>query len=160
MSIDTGNDPRPLRVTTRDGVLQTQGSQLLVRERTDGTLLAVRQGSVTLYPGNGTAPRIARPGEQLLFSASGQVGPAVTHADPWGWREGVLSVQRMPLGEFIAELSRYRPGVLRCAEAVAGLKVFGTYQLADTDQILALVAEALPIRIDYRTRYWVSVSPA
>lgn len=160
VSIDTGNDPRPLHVTTRDGVLQTQGSQLLVRERTDGTLLAVRQGSVTLYPGNGTAPRIARPGEQLLFSASGQVGPAVTHADPWGWREGVLSVQRMPLGEFIAELSRYRPGVLRCAEAVAGLKVFGTYQLADTDQILALVAEALPIRIDYRTRYWVSVSPA
>ena len=43
---------------------------------------------------------------------------------------------------------------------MAGLKVFGTYQLADTDQILALVAEALPIRIDYRTRYWVSVSPA
>jgi transmembrane sensor len=72
----------------------------------------------------------------------------------------VLSVQQMPLGEFVDELSRYRPGLLRCAPAVAGLKVSGTYQLADTDQILLLIARNLPVRIDYRTRYWVSIDAA
>ncbi|VVN67063.1 FecR domain-containing protein [Pseudomonas fluorescens] len=160
VAIDTGTDPRPFRVTTRDGVLQTLNSRLLVRERPEGTFLAVRQGDVTLQGDNGKTLSIARPGEQLLLTANGQVRPVISHGDPWGWSEGVLSVQQMPLGEFIAELSRYRPGMLRCTDEVAGLKVFGTYQLADTDQILALIAKALPIRIDYRTRYWVSVSHA
>ncbi|MDF2796581.1 MAG: iron dicitrate transporter FecR, partial [Pseudomonas orientalis] len=90
----------------------------------------------------------------------GQVQPFVSHGDPWAWNDGVLSVQKMPLGEFIAEVSRYRPGVVRCSDTVAGLYVFGTYQLADTDQILALIARTLPIRINYRTRYWVNVSAA
>ena len=158
VAIQTGDDPRPFRITTRDGVLQTQGSRLLVRQREEGTLLAVRQGTVTLYAGNGSTSQIAHPGDQLLFTSTGQIRPAISHGDPWGWSEGVLSVQQMPLGEFIAELSRYRRGVLRCSDAVAGLKVFGTYQLSDTDQILSLVAKALPIRVDYRTRYWVNVS--
>lgn len=158
VAIQTGNDPRPFRITTRDGVLETLGSRLLVRQKAEGTLLAVRHGDVTLHAGDGSTLQIAHPGDQLLFTSTGQVRPAVIHGDPWGWSEGVLSVQQMPLGEFITELSRYRPGVMRCSEAVAGLKVFGTYQLADTDQILALVAEALPIRVDYRTRYWVNVS--
>lgn len=33
----------------------------------------------------------------------------------------------MRLGDFIAELSRYRPGVLRCAEEVADRRVSGTF---------------------------------
>ncbi|MNJ71245.1 fec operon regulator FecR [compost metagenome] len=70
----------------------------------------------------------------------------------------MLSVQQMPLGEFVTELGRYRPGLLRCADEVAALKVSGTYQLANTDQILNLIAQSLPIRVDYRTRFWVSIS--
>ena len=158
VAIQTGDDSRPFRITTRDGVLQTQGSRLLVRQREEGTLLAVRQGTVTLYAGNGSTSQIAHPGDQLLFTSTGQIRPAINYGDPWGWSEGVLSVQQMPLGEFIAELSRYRRGVIRCSAAVAGLKVFGTFQLGDTDQILTLIAKALPVRVDYRTRYWVNVS--
>jgi len=82
------------------------------------------------------------------------------HSDPWGWTDGVLSVQQMPLGEFAAELARYRPGLLRCADEVAHLKVSGTYQLADTGQILQLLTRSLPVRVEYRTRYWVSIDAA
>lgn len=163
MSLSAGQDSRPLLVKTRDGLLGAAGARLLVRERADGTLLAVRQGEVSLYPGaapDNAPPHLARAGDALLFTAQGQLRRPDLHGDPWAWSEGVLSVQRMPLGEFVAEVSRYRPGLIRCADAVAGLKVSGTYQLADTDQILALIAQALPVRIDYRTRYWVSVSPA
>lgn len=163
VSIEAGTDKRPLMVQTRDGVLGASGARLLVREREDGTLLAVRQGAVSLYAGatmNSAPLHVARAGEALLFTAQGEIRYPQLHGDPWAWSEGVLSVQQMPLGEFVAEVSRYRPGLIRCDEAVAGLKVSGTYQLADTDQILALIAQALPIRVDYRTRYWVSVSPA
>jgi transmembrane sensor len=41
---------------------------------------------------------------------------------------------------------------------VANLKVSGTYQLADTEHILKLLARSLPVRIDYRTRYWVVIT--
>jgi len=43
---------------------------------------------------------------------------------------------------------------------VANLKVSGTYQLADTGQILQLLTRSLPVRVEYRTRYWVSIDAA
>ncbi|MBC3436779.1 DUF4880 domain-containing protein [Pseudomonas sp. BW16M2] len=160
VSLDgNANDNRPFSIDTRVGALSTQGGQLLLRENVQGLLLAVRQGEVTLFPTSGAAHRV-KPGEVLQVSAQGDFQPATLHGDPWGWTDGVLSVQQMPLGEFIDELSRYRPGVLRCAPEVAGLKVSGTFQLADSDQILLLVARSLPVRVDYRTRFWVSIGAA
>lgn len=153
------NDKRPFIIDTQLGALSTHDGQLLLRENTQGLLLAVRRGEVTLMPHS--APlRQVHPGQVLQLAASGAIQPALVHGDPWGWTDGVLSVQQMPLSEFTAELSRYRPGLLRCAPEVADLKVSGTYQLADTEQILQLLARSLPLRIDYRTRYWVSIGAA
>ncbi|WP_369988146.1 DUF4880 domain-containing protein [Pseudomonas xanthosomatis] len=152
-------DNRPFHIDTRIGDLATQGGQLLLRENKEGLLLAVRHGEVTLFPASPAAHPV-KAGEVLQISSNGRYQPATLHGDPWGWTEGVLSVQQMPLGEFVDELSRYRPGLLRCAPEVAGLKVSGTYQLADTDQILLLIARSLPVRVDYRTRYWVSIGAA
>lgn len=159
-SLDSnGNDDRPFHIATRFAALQTQDGQLLLRENDRGLLLAVRRGEVTLFPSAAAAHQV-KPGDVLQVSARGSYQPVTPHGDPWGWTEGVLSVRQMPLGEFVDELSRYRPGLLRCAPEVAGLTVSGTYQLADTDQILLLIARSLPVRIDYRTRYWVSIDSA
>jgi len=160
VSLDSNaSDNRPFRIATPFATLATQGGQLLLRENARGLLLAVRRGDVTLFPASAAAHQV-KPGEVVQVLATGGYQPATLHGDPWGWTDGVLSVQQMPLGEFVDELSRYRPGLLRCAPAVAGLKVSGTYQLADTDQILLLIARNLPVRIDYRTRYWVSIDAA
>ncbi|MDF0730081.1 FecR domain-containing protein [Pseudomonas entomophila] len=160
VSLDSNaNDTRPFHIATAIAELATRNGQLLLRENDQGLLLAVRRGEVMLFP-DSAAPRLVRPGEVLQVSADGQALAAVLHGDPWGWTDGVLSVQQMPLGEFVAELARYRPGVLRCAPEVADLKVSGTYQLDDSEQILLLLARSLPVRIDYRTRYWVSIGAA
>jgi transmembrane sensor len=66
----------------------------------------------------------------------------------------------MPLGEWVAELGRYRRGVLRCDPAVAGLRVSGAFPLDDTDRALQLLADTFPVRHVWRTRYWVSVEAA
>ncbi|MEN4828404.1 FecR domain-containing protein [Pseudomonas sp. P39-UII1] len=152
-------DNRPFRITTGVGALGTHDAQLLLRENDQGLLLAVRSGEATLFPSS-ASPRLVHAGETLQVSPSGQYQPATLHGDPWGWTDGVLSVQQMPLAEFCTELARYRPGLLRCAPEVAELKVSGTYQLGDTEQILRLLARSLPVRIDYRTRYWVSIGAA
>ncbi|PVZ31291.1 FecR domain-containing protein [Pseudomonas sp. CC120222-01a] len=159
-SLDSNaSDSRPFRINTRLGPLATRDGQLLLRENDQGLLLAVRRGEVTLFPYS-ASPRLVHAGEVLQVSANGAYSPANLHADPWGWTDGVLSVQQMPLGEFVAELARYRPGLLRCAPEVAELKVSGTYQLGDSERILQLLARSLPVRIDYRTRYWVSIGAA
>ena len=66
----------------------------------------------------------------------------------------------MRLADFVQELSRYRPGWLRCDPAVADLRVSGVFQIDDTDRALAAVAHALPVRVERRTRYWVTLIPA
>ena len=60
----------------------------------------------------------------------------------------------------LAELSRYRRGRISCAPEVADLRVSGTYHIGDTDRALAFLAQTLPVRVRYWTRYWVTVGPA
>jgi transmembrane sensor len=42
---------------------------------------------------------------------------------------------------------------------VAALPVSGAFQLADTDATLAALAASLPVRIELRTRWWVTIGP-
>ncbi|MBC3205607.1 DUF4880 domain-containing protein [Pseudomonas sp. SWRI111] len=153
---------RPFWVQSRDGIMRAQSSRFLVRERDDGTLVAAQQGSVTVFPGSSQTPasRGVQAGNQLLFTSTGTQMFRDNGLDLWSWGDGVISARNMRLSDFIAELSRYRPGILRCAEEVADRRVSGTFQLADNDQVLALIAQSLRLHIDYRTRYWVSVTAA
>ncbi|TFY86461.1 DUF4880 domain-containing protein [Pseudomonas kairouanensis] len=159
--VNTGADSRPFWVQTRDGYLRSLGTRLLVREETQGTLLAVQQGTVAVFADSrdSHARQLIMPGERVLFDRSG-IRPALTNGlDPWAWSDGVISAQNMRLDDFLAELGRYRNGLLRCSEAVAGLRVSGTYQLDDTDRVLGLLAHSLNVDVTYRSRYWVTVSP-
>lgn len=153
------NDHRPFLIETPVGRLVTLDGQLLLRENRQGLLLAVRRGQVTLFPASALRRQV-QPGETLQVWRDGRVQAVTLHSDPWGWTDGVLSVQQMPLGEFVAELGRYRPGLLRCAPEVASLMVSGTFQLSDTGAILHLLSRSLPVRVEYHTRYWVSIAAA
>ncbi|MBP5947792.1 MULTISPECIES: FecR domain-containing protein [unclassified Pseudomonas] len=153
---------RPFWVQSRDGIMRAQSSRFLARELDVGTLVAAQEGSVTVFPGSSqtSASRSVQAGHQLLFTSSGAQMVRDNGLDLWSWGDGVISARNMRLSDFIVELSRYRPGVLRCAEEVADLRVSGTFQLADNDQVLALIAQSLHLHIDYRTRYWVTVTAA
>ena len=65
----------------------------------------------------------------------------------------------MPLDEFIAELGGYRRGHLGVDPSVARLRVMGSFPLADTDQALAQLEEALPVRVQRRFDWWLTVVP-
>lgn len=153
-------DNRPFWVQTRDGYLRALGTRFLVREETQGTMLAVQQGTVAVFADNHAAGarQVINPGEQVLFDRSGIRSLASNGLDPWAWSDGVISARDMRLDAFLAELGRYRNGLLRCSEAVAGSRVSGTYQLDDTDEVLGLVAHSLKLDVTYRSRYWVTVT--
>ena len=159
--VQPSGDSRPFWVLARHADLRAQGARLLVREEAQGTLVAVQQGSVAVFADrhDANARQVIPPGAVVLIDRHSIRPPIANGLDPWAWSDGVISAHNMRLDDFLSELARYRNGLLRCSEAVAGLRVSGTYQLSDTDQVLTLVAQSLNVDVTYRSRYWVSVTP-
>jgi len=168
--VRTGADPhgassvyRPFIVETPQGLIRALGTRFMVRQENGGdpaTQVAVLEHAVEIVPS--AAPqhkRIINAGQQVRFTATrlGEPGPASSHVADWS--RGILFANQMRLDEFIAELSRYRVGVLRCDPAIAHLRITGAFQLDNVDNILAVLPETLPVQAIYRTRYWVSIVP-
>lgn len=156
-------DARPFIVETPQGRLRALGTRFVVRLLDDGnggaTRLTVLEHRVEVSPRDGSPPQIVPAGQSVRFTATGidAAEPAPMGAD--AWRQGVLYADGLPLAAFLAELARHRPGVIRCSPEVAGLRISGAFQLDDTDDVLALVQETLPVQVLLRTRWWVQVGP-
>ncbi|UCJ17584.1 FecR domain-containing protein [Pseudomonas sp. MM211] len=152
---------RPFIVDTAEAEIALLGSRFLVRQYPQSTYLAALEGAVEVRP------RLSRGDDGLLRLAAGQqtyvnahtAEPSVTLAQHrLDWLSGVLRAEKMRLDDFISELDRYRSGLLRCDPAVAGLLISGAFQLRDTDQILRALSQTLPVSVQYRTAYWVTVT--
>ncbi|MCK9813447.1 FecR family protein [Pseudomonas sp. MAFF 302046] len=152
---------RPFIVDTTEAEITLLGSRLLVRQYPQSTYLAALEGAVQIRP------RLSRGDDGLMRLAAGQqtrvnslaAEPAMALAqNRLDWLSNVLRAEKMRLDDFITELDRYRPGLLRCDPAVAGLLISGTFQLRDTDQILRALSQTLPVDIHYRTSYWVTIT--
>lgn len=148
----------PLTIHTRFANLIVSQSEVCVRQDAHGCRVSVFSGSVQLQPLRGRA-LVLQGGQQVSLQASG--AGAITSFDALapGWREGVLMAKNQPLGDFLRELSTYRPGVLRWEPELETLRVTGSFLLDDTDRVLALLAASLPLQVHSRTRYWVTLLP-
>ncbi|MHC6225043.1 FecR domain-containing protein [Pseudomonas sp. X10] len=158
--IDTAKDPagRPFLVRTGQGTLQALGTRFLVRSESGFTHLAVFESQVRVQADRQGPGALLKAGEQCRFISAAEVLDAPLQAEQDAWTRGVLIANDQRLDSFVAELARYRKGWLRCAPEVAGLRISGTFRLDDTDQVLAALASALPVRIVQRTPYWVTVA--
>jgi transmembrane sensor len=149
---------RPLSVHDQHGAVYALGTRFMVRQQAQRSEVAVLQGAVEIHPRR-RADVVLRldAGSRSDFSED-EVG-AVTGTDEnaVAWSRGVLLAEQMPVQDFVAELARYRSGMLRCDQAIAGMKVSGVFSLRDTDRALQNLTLGLPLQIRYRTRYWVTV---
>jgi transmembrane sensor len=126
-----------MTVQTRYGQLLVSQADVCIRQLASGCLVSVLKGTVQVRDLSG----------QMATLQAGQ-------------RDGVLTAQNQPLGDFLRELERYRPGVLRWEPRLETLRVTGSFRLDDTDRILNLLASTLALDVQYRTRYWVSLRKA
>ena len=158
---------RPFVVTTAEGRLIPVGTRFSVRRddaRTESlTQLAVTEGAVDVQTAAAVqaAPTRVLAGQQIRFTDRRVLPFEPLQDAALSWADGILTAEGMPLGQFIADLDRYRPGRLRCAPEVAQLRITGTWPLTGDDpseRILASLERRLPVRIDRLTRYWVTVS--
>uniref|UniRef100_UPI0018DCB7AB FecR domain-containing protein n=1 Tax=Variovorax sp. E3 TaxID=1914993 RepID=UPI0018DCB7AB len=164
--VTTGKDParRPFIVLGRDGRMVPVGTRFVVRAFDDDTggarasELTVLEGEVDLSAGEQSQVTRVPAGSRVRFGRAsiGELHRADERAA--AWTDGTLVVERMRLADFLGELGRYRGGVLRCDPEVGGLLVSGAFPLADTDAVLAMLEETLPVRLRSMSRYWVTVA--
>jgi len=161
VSTAAGTQPeaREFVIQTRHGTVRALGTRFAVRDLGDGrTAVTVFEHAVAVQPVAGTQAHRVEAGQALAFDAQ-QVFrfDAGDQGDP-PWTRGQLVSSNQRLGDFVAELARYRPGLLRCDPSVAELRLSGVFQLEDTDRVLDLLGETLPVRIERRTPFWVTVA--
>lgn len=143
-------------VRTAQGILETHGARLNVRQFADRTQVALFDGRVELSS-NGRAPMLLPLARQLSFTSKSISEAKPLDANSGAWADGMLVAAHMRLGDFLDELGRYRRGQLNCGRNVADLLISGTYPLDDSERILDLLEISLPVKVKRFTRYWVSV---
>ena len=161
--IQTASDPaqRPFIVQTEHGSIRALGTRFSVREDGGHSTVGVLEQAVELRPLRhpSTVQRLEA-GQQARLDSE-RVGP-ITPLPPGAgaWTQGMLTVIDWRLADFIVELGRHRPGVLRCASTVADLQLSGAFRLDESDTILENLGKSLPVKVRYLTRYWARVEPA
>ncbi len=145
-----------MTVQTRYGQLRVSQAQVCVRQMASGCWVSVLKGAVQVRDLNGQLATL-QGGQQAPLQASGLGAWAPFDVQQLGWRDGVLTAQNQRLGDFLRELERYRPGVLRWDPSLEALRVTGSFRLDDTDRILNLLASTLGLEVQARTRYWVTL---
>ncbi|MGQ7817487.1 FecR domain-containing protein [Metapseudomonas furukawaii] len=155
--LEGASDPRPLRIHTPQGLVESRGGRLNVRLLDRSTRVRLFTGSADLLAGGQVQALEA--GQQADLGRNHIDPPLGADEDSVAWSRGMLVASQMRLDDFLAELSRYRRGHLGCDPQVAGLLISGSYPLDNTERILSLLPRALPVEVHSLTRYWIKVHP-
>lgn len=154
-------DAGPLRVQTPEGTMQPLGTVFNARRYECSTSLTVLEGAVRITPAAAAdAAQTINAGSQTRFNRK-HIAPARA-ADPAlnAWTRGMLLADQMRLDELVAELARYRNGVVRADAAVAALRVSGAFPIGDSERTLDMLVSTYPVDAVQRLRgYWITLIP-
>jgi len=159
IQLSTAQDAaRPLRVSNRDGLFEALGTRFVLRQDEHSTRLSVEEGSVAIAPRvRARTTAIAEAGQTFEINGDSALFVERSNMDSAAWADGLIVTRDMRLADFLAEIGRYRHGHLHCDASVAELRLSGVFRLDDTDQLLALLPQTLPVRVEKRTDWWVTV---
>ncbi|MFJ7286454.1 FecR domain-containing protein [Pseudomonas sp. NPDC099000] len=150
---------RPLRVHSRHGVYEGVGARFILRQDNDCTRLSVTSGMVAIHSPRGADGESIRvqAGQSYLIDHHQAKLAALLDMDAGAWVDGLIVTRNMRLGDFLNEVARYRHGYLTCSSDIADLRLSGVFRLENTDRLLAILPQTLPVQLGYRTRWWVTL---
>ncbi|MEO4016435.1 MULTISPECIES: FecR family protein [Pseudomonas] len=158
--IDEGSPfDRPLRVQSRQGVYEGVGARFILRQDDDCTRLSVTGGRVLIHSplaADGTPTQVQAGQNYLIDHRRARLAPPLD-MDAGTWIDGLIVTRNMRLGDFLDEVGRYRHGYLTCSADIADLRLSGVFRLENTDRLLAILPQTLPVQLRYRTRWWVTL---
>lgn len=146
-----GGEFRPFVVEAGNGTARALGTQFMVDRLPEAVEVTVVEHAVevALADGEGRRPRaVLNPGQSVRYAETG-LGPVgdVRLALATAWQHGSLIFDRVPLGEVVAELNRYRRGRIVITDpALASRTVSGVFESHDPDAALATIIRVLEIQ--------------
>lgn len=144
-------DPaRPFEVEAAGGATKALGTAFDVRSDGRDVRVVVTEHAVQVtYPDGNDAPVRVAAGEQIAYGPAhglGQAGEAAVSAT--AWHRGRLVFDGMPLGAVVAEMERYRPGLILIADSdLRALPVTGVFDTHDGEGLLDAIAAILPVKV-------------
>lgn len=152
---------RPFSVNSIQGNMEALGTRFSVRQRDGLTQIAVLEGAVRITPEDGKSMKqVLQAGQQTTFTKRNVQAPSDADDSVVAWMQDMLMADKMRMGDFAAELSRYRRGIVRVDPALTNLPISGAFPVGDTDQTLAMLVSTYPV--DAVTRLggrWITLVP-
>jgi transmembrane sensor len=147
----TPDKSRPFTIKAGSGVVRALGTAFGVRQDQDGTHVVVTESTVRVAVPNASTETVdVHAGQQVDYSPQRGIGEP-KRADLrvlTAWRSGQMIFEGRPLGDVIAEMSRYRWGTIVFADAsLKQLLVTGIFDTNDTDGLLNAIATVLPVKV-------------
>ncbi len=156
--VTTSHHLTPFYVLTPQGLVTPLGTVFSVRLEQDTTRVSVFEGQVMNRATKASNNQYLEAGQKSTFSSKNYYIKKPLLANEVLWTQGKIEVLDMPLNEFLAEISRYRRGVVNIESDLSDLRISGIYSIRDTDTTLQNLGKILPIQVRFRTRFWVTIS--
>ena len=137
------------------------GTRFVVHEWAGTVTVAVQESAVTVRAPD-RSEAIVGAGQNVSYDQQG-LG-AVQLADvesETAWRRGKLIFEDRPLAQVLADVGRYRSGMIRVTDRdLLDLRVSGIFDVSNPDGVLDVIRRTLPVRTVELTRYLVLLRPA
>lgn len=152
---------RPFSVRAGGGSVTALGTRFVVHEWAGTVTVAVEESAVSVR---------APDRSEVVVDASQTVSYDPQHLGPvqptdveseLAWRRGKLIFEDRPLAQVLADVGRYRPGMIRVTDRdLLDLRVSGIIDVSNPDGVLDVIRRTLPVRTVELTRYLVLLRPA
>lgn len=145
----TKDKERPFVVATRDGTATAHGTAFIVRREQDATIVTVIESRVSVCLAKTADCADLLPGDRVRMD-HGRL-THLAHIEPEtaaSWAEGWLAADDVPVAQVLGDLNRYRRQPVRFDEnALAGIRVSGSFPLNDTDRALDGIAQSTGLHV-------------
>ncbi|MEM9439391.1 MAG: FecR family protein [Pseudomonadota bacterium] len=149
---------RPFVVHAGGGRIDVLGTAFSVRRSAGPIEVIVTENQVEVSGPKGSSANVMA-GQSIEFTDDALGSAKPTDAkNALAWRRGRLVFDGSPLAAVIRELDRYRRGrVMIIDSSVEDLKVTGSFAIDRTDEILANIEQALPVRLYHLSDFLVLI---
>lgn len=147
-----------LQLDTGYGQLHAQQARFCAARTERGCRVELLDGELALER-DARLTRVQAP-QGLRLGSSGHLRETPVDKDAASWVDGLLIAQDWSLDRLAVRLARQRHGVIQVDERVAGMRLSGVFPLYDAERALAAASRSLPIAVQRRNRFWLSVVPA
>jgi len=158
---DNVNFHRPLVVDTHQGRVLALGTRFSVNQQANETQVMVFEDAVEIQPSKleSTQRLTLHAGQSTGFTEEKikQLQPIYTNQP--AWTQGILLADNQRLSDFLIQVNRYRHGTVTCSPQIANMRIVGSFPINNTDRILAMLEETLPIKIVKPLPLWIKVLP-